>query len=191
MFPSLRRWLGRGVCPYQFSFVLTSWFRRLILSPETLAERLDLSPDMTVLELGPGPGYFSSAVARCLPQGRHLLVDLQIEMLEIARRRIHNDGSLHIHFIQASGFELPFASDSIDAVFLVAVFGEIRSPVHALREMRRVLKPGGLLSLTEQPGDPDFVPQKWYIENLPLESFERVNTFGKGKNFTLNFRKAG
>jgi uncharacterized protein len=159
VFSALRRWFGRGVCPYQFSFILSSWLRRLVLPPETLVKRMDLSPTMTVLELGPGPGYFSHAIQSCLPQGRLLLVDLQREMLEIARSRFRSYGQEPMIFVQASGLDLPLAPSSVDAVVMVAVFGELPQPTLALQELYRVLKPGGLLSLTEQPGDPDFVCQ--------------------------------
>ena len=42
--------------------------------------RLDLSPDFRVLALGPGPGYFSPTVARSVPEGKLVLVDVQQEM---------------------------------------------------------------------------------------------------------------
>jgi len=60
----IKRYFGRGICPYQLSFVLGSALRRLVLSPEELADRLHLTGASQVLEIGPGPGYFSVKVAR-------------------------------------------------------------------------------------------------------------------------------
>jgi ubiquinone/menaquinone biosynthesis C-methylase UbiE len=60
---------------------LGSALRRLVLSPEKLADCLHPDEAARVLEIGPGPGYFSVEVARRLSQGRLDLFDLQREML--------------------------------------------------------------------------------------------------------------
>ena len=78
----LKRGFGRGTCPHQLAFLLESGLRRFILSPDRLAERLELKEASRVLELGPGPGYFSRAVARRVARGYLMLVDLQHEMLQ-------------------------------------------------------------------------------------------------------------
>ena len=59
--------------------------RKFILSPRKLADRLHLKEDSQVLEIGPGPGYFSVEVARRVPHGHLELFDIQQEMLEKAR----------------------------------------------------------------------------------------------------------
>jgi len=56
---AIRSFVGRGTFPHQLSFVLGSTLRRFVLSPEELANRLHLSQAARVLEVGPGPGYFS------------------------------------------------------------------------------------------------------------------------------------
>ena len=50
---TIKRFLGKGVCPYQISFILDFPLRRLILSPKKLADRLHLRNDSRVLEIGP------------------------------------------------------------------------------------------------------------------------------------------
>jgi len=62
----IKRNLGRGLFPHQTSFTLVLPLRRLILSPEQLADRLHLNAASRVLEVEPGPGYFGVAVACCL-----------------------------------------------------------------------------------------------------------------------------
>ena len=84
----LRRLTGRGTYPHQFAFLLLNPLRGLILRPRTLVTRLHLRDHFRVLELGPGPGYFSAAVARAVPRGNLVLIDIQREMLEKARRRL-------------------------------------------------------------------------------------------------------
>ncbi|WP_456414007.1 methyltransferase domain-containing protein [Oceanithermus profundus] len=184
------RFFGRGAFAPDLSFVLLSPLRRLVLPPERLAERLHLNEGARVLELGPGPGYFSVAVARRLPRGRLELLDLQPQMLERARRRLARAGleSRAGFTVGAADAPLPWSDGSFDVAFLVAVLGELNDPLACLREVRRVLKPGGLLSITEQPGDPDFVPAERVRELAARAGFEPCESYGSGRNFTLNFR---
>jgi ubiquinone/menaquinone biosynthesis C-methylase UbiE len=185
----LKRGVGRGTCPHQLAFLLEFGLRRFILSPERLAERLELQEAARVLELGPGPGYFSRAVARCVPRGYLLLVDLQSEMLQKARRKLARAGLANVGFVQAEGGALPVPSGAWDCVFLVAVLGEVSDRRSCLREIHRVLRPGGLLSLTEQPGDPDFIPLPEARELVEGTGFHFERVYGGGKNYTASFRK--
>ncbi len=59
----LGRFGGKGTYPHELSFLLNFPLRRLLLSPETLANRLHLRENSLVLEVGPGPGFFSREVA--------------------------------------------------------------------------------------------------------------------------------
>jgi ubiquinone/menaquinone biosynthesis C-methylase UbiE len=153
-----RRAQGRGTYPHELAFLLTHPARKLIHSPARLARCLGLEAlpaGARVLELGPGPGYYSPEIARHLPRGRLALCDLQIEMLRKARRRLRRAGLANWSCTQAEASALPFAPASFDVVFLVAVLGEVPDPPACLAAVARVLRPGGLLSVTELPGDPD------------------------------------
>jgi len=185
----LRRGSGRGTYPHQLAFLLEFGARRFILSPEKLIDRLELKEDARVLELGPGPGYFSRAVARRIPRGHLLLVDLQSEMLRKARAKLDRAGLRNVGFVQANGIALPFPSGAWDCVFLVAVLGEVPDPGACVREIHRVLRPGGLLSLTEQPGDPDYVALADARALAEGAGFRFEKVFGGGKNYTASFRK--
>src|SRR5215472_14952795 len=115
----LRRLTGRGTYPHQFAFLLLLPFRGLILSPKALIKRLGLKQNLRVLELGPGPGYFSVEVARNVPHGQLCLVDIQHEMLQKARRRIRRTGLANTSYVQASAMALPFLPETFDIAFLV------------------------------------------------------------------------
>ena len=82
-----RRARGRGMYPHELAFLLTLPLRRMIQPPQRLAARLALFSEARVLEVSPGPGYFSPAVAARVPRGRLVLLDMQLEMLAKARRR--------------------------------------------------------------------------------------------------------
>lgn len=188
-FEILKGTFGRGVYPHEMGFSLTLPLRRLVLSPGTLADRLSLDESARVLELGPGPGYFSIEVARRVPVGGLELFDLQYGMLETAQRRLEAANAHHVGLTQGDGRWLPFADQTFDVVFTVAVLGEVPDPRACVREIHRVLRSGGTFSNTEQPGDPDFLPPNVVCEMAESAGFGFVEQFGNGKNYTVNFEK--
>jgi ubiquinone/menaquinone biosynthesis C-methylase UbiE len=149
------RFSGQGAYPHELAGLLLIPLRRLILSPEQLVQQLRLERTSRVLELGPGPGFFSVAVARAVPEGRHELVDIQREMLERARGRLRQAGLRHAGATQANAMALPFRAGTFDVAFLVAVLGEVPDPKACVASIAHVLRPGGRLVLAELPGDPD------------------------------------
>jgi ubiquinone/menaquinone biosynthesis C-methylase UbiE len=185
----LKRGAGRGTCPHQLAFLLEFNLRRFILSPERLADRLELQEASRVLELGPGPGYFSRAVARRIPRGYLMLIDLQLEMLQKVRGKLARAGLGNVGFAQANGTALPLPSGTWDCVFLVAVLGEVSDPSSCLQEIHRLLRPGGLLSVTEQPGDPDFIALPDARKLVEGVGFRLQKVYGGGKNYTASFRR--
>ncbi|MBD3406137.1 MAG: methyltransferase domain-containing protein [Candidatus Lokiarchaeota archaeon] len=180
----VRSFFGKGVCPYQFSFGLLNPFRRFILSPSELVNRLNLMSDSRILELGPGPGYFSREISNRVDNGQHIMADIQKEMLEKVRSRLGSNN--RTGFIQANGEKMPFLDKTFDVVFLVAVLGEIPDKLMCLKEINRILTDNGLLSITEQPGDPDSLTTKEILEIAELAGFRQRRIYGKGSNFTLN-----
>src|SRR5262245_15085438 len=154
------RFSGRGVYPPELAFLLQLPLRDLLFSRRKLVEALHLSPSSVVLEIGPGPGFFSPSVARAIPAGRLELLDLQLPMLQKARRRVRRRKLANVHFTCGSASRLPYGSGTFDVAFLVAVLGEVSAPTDCLREIARVLRPGGILSITELPGDPDALPRE-------------------------------
>ena len=110
-------------------------------------------------------------------------------MLEKARHKIESAGLRNVGFTQGDAVDLPFDESEFDVVFLVAVLGEVSNKERCLAAIYRVLKPSGLLSITEQPGDPDFLPLPVVRSLAEKQGFEFVESFGKKKNYTVNFRK--
>jgi ubiquinone/menaquinone biosynthesis C-methylase UbiE len=160
-----------------------------VLSPSQLVSHLQLTASSRVLEVGPGPGFFSVAVARAASRGRLELVDIQLEMLDRARRRLREAGVRHAAFTQASAAALPFRAAVFDVAFLAAVLGEVADPAACVASIARVLRPGGRLVVAELPGDPDALTSDQLRRlaagtGLTLVSSRRVSratitTFGK------------
>ena len=146
---------GKGVFPYKFAFTLLFPIRNIFLSPERLIERLELKEDFFVLEIGPGPGYFSIKVAQKLTKGKLVLADIQQEMLDYAKKRIDKKGLDNIEYKLCDGERLDFENESFDRVFMVTVIGEVTEKEKYIREIERILKKEGVLSISELAGDPD------------------------------------
>jgi ubiquinone/menaquinone biosynthesis C-methylase UbiE len=142
-----------AACPYSQRLFLD--LPRPFMRRQTLRAMLDLAPGERVLEVGPGIGYYSLDVARQLaPDGRLDVLDLQQPMLDELMRRAALLGTANIVATQGDARDLPFPTATFDAAFLVATLGEIPDRDQALRELHRVLKPGGRLVVGEGQPDP-------------------------------------
>lgn len=180
---------GKGLYPPKYSWLLLLPFRNLYLSPAKLANRLSLKKDSVVLEMGCGPGYFSPEIARRIPEGKLLVSDIQPEMLEKAKRRIQSKGITNVEYHPASENGLPVKSEFVDIIFLVTVLGEIEKRELFLNEMYRVLKVGGIISISEQRGDPDSLTLEEVKSILAPYGFHIEKSFGNQRTFTANFKK--
>jgi ubiquinone/menaquinone biosynthesis C-methylase UbiE len=145
-----------SACPYGQRFWVEA--PHPFITRARLLETLAPRPGERILEVGPGTGYYSLAVAGALePEGALELLDVQPEMLDHTLARAREAGVANIHGAEADARRLPFEDASFDAAYLVAVLGEIPDQGAALRELRRVLKPGGRLVVGELFGDPHMV----------------------------------
>ena len=154
----LRQTRRTGMFPYPHwaSVFLDNPIRRLVDRPGAIIDRLALSGAERVLELGPGPGFYSTEIARRVPRGHLDLFDIQPEMLAKARRNLETAGfhDVGYHTGDASG-GFPFPDGHFDVAFLAAVLGEVPDKRACIRELARVLRPGGSLILVESFPDPD------------------------------------
>lgn len=166
-------------CPYSLATALEMPGRRLVAGPRRVLDAFGVGPGRTVLEIGPGTGYYSVETARRVgPAGRLICVDLQQEMLEHARRRVEAAG-LRASFMRGDATALPLRPGAVDHVLLVTVLGEIPDRTAALREIRRVLRMGGELSVSEQLPDPDFVTIRALRRELTAAGFVEKGTRGR------------
>ena len=94
-----------------------------------------------VLEVAPGPGYFSIELAKL---GSYAItgMDLSETMVELARIKAAEAG-VSVSFVRGSASKMPLQNSSFDFLLCRAAFKNFAEPVHALREMCRVLRPGG------------------------------------------------
>src|SRR5580698_10244944 len=110
-----------------------------------------LQPDSRVLEIAPGPGYLSVALARLGPYQVSGL-DISRSFVRIATENAARAG-VAVDFQQGDAANIPFAGDTFDFIVCRAAFKNFGDPEGALREMRRVLKPGGEALLIDMSRD--------------------------------------
>jgi SAM-dependent methyltransferase len=145
-----------SACPYNQRF----WVQAphpLITRPR-LREALAPDPGQRLLEVGPGTGYYALEVAEWLgADGRLDVFDLQQEMLDHTLLRAEQRGLGNLVAVRGDARELPYEDDCFDAAYLVTVLGEIPDQEAALRELARVVRPGGRVVVGELLGDPHWV----------------------------------
>ncbi len=100
-----------------------------------------------LLDIGCGPGTITMGIARIVAPGEVTAMDLAECQLAIAREHAAREQLKNIRFLSGSIYELPFSNDTFDVVFCHTVFEHLKEHVSAMREIRRVLKPGGSVAL--------------------------------------------
>ncbi len=121
---------------------------------------LGLQAGDAVLDIGTGPGFLAEEMATEVgPSGRVAGVDRSREMLALARQRCA--GHSEVAFHEADAVEMPFPDATFDAAAIVQVYEFIPDMPAALRELNRVLKPGGRAVIV----DTDWASMVWEAED--------------------------
>lgn len=145
-----------SACPYSQRFWVQAPHPGI--TRDRLREILEPVAGERVLEVGPGTGYYTLDLAEWVGhEGTIEVFDLQQEMLDHTIRRAREKGLWNVKPTQGDAQELPYEDDSFDAAILITVLGEIPDQDAALREIARVLRPGGRLVVGELFGDPHMV----------------------------------
>lgn len=179
----------KGVFPSKYAFTLLIPVRNIFLSPKQLIKRLQLKENMQVLELGPGPGYFSTKVAGVLSKGKLVLADVQNEMLNYAKKRITKKGLINVEYYLCDGKSFRFEENTFDRIFMVTVIGEVENKDAYMAEFYRILKKDGILSVSEQAGDPDKMSINEVKQLAGKYNFLVDTIYGEERNYTINFKK--
>jgi ubiquinone/menaquinone biosynthesis C-methylase UbiE len=147
--------MAERLCPWWIGYLLASPIRRWMQNPEELLAPY-VREGMTVLEPGPGMGFFTMPMARMVgPAGRVVAVDIQARMLEELRRRAAKAGlsqRIEIRLAKADSLGIEDLKSRIDFVLAFAMVHEMPSAEAFFREARAALKPGGLMLLAEPAG---------------------------------------
>ncbi|MBN1128893.1 MAG: class I SAM-dependent methyltransferase [Chitinispirillaceae bacterium] len=153
------------VCPWWMGYFLIHPLRRFLHDPVRI-----LSPyvreGMTVLEIGPGMGYFTIPLARMAGrEGRVVTVDIQEKMLAALQKRAAGAGlsdRIETRLVRADTLGVNELNGRFDFAFAFAVVHEVPDQAVLLCELHAALKPGGKLLMAD--------PRS----HFPREEFDRV-----------------
>ncbi|HEU5317404.1 MAG TPA: methyltransferase domain-containing protein [Chloroflexota bacterium] len=108
-----------------------------------------LKPGMRLLDCGCGPGTITVGFAQRVAPGDVVGIDIRPNVVEQARGLAAERGIANVTFDVGSVYQLPYPDAAFDAAFASALLQHLDSPVDALKEMRRVLKPGGVAGIAD------------------------------------------
>jgi ubiquinone/menaquinone biosynthesis C-methylase UbiE len=173
---------------------LASPIRRWMVKPEELLAPY-IREGMTVLEPGPGMGFFTLPIARMAgPQGRVVAVDIQPRMLDGLRRRAAKAGLLariETRQVPSDSMKLDDLKGAVDFVLAFAVVHELPSAEVFFHEAAAVLKPGGLLLLAEPVGHVHPEAFAIELEAARQAGLQPINGLKIRRSLTALFRKNG
>ena len=118
----------------------------------------EVQQDMDVLDVGCGPGTITADLAELVPEGSVTGVDTHPGILEQARSACAERGLRNTGFATADVHALDFPDDTFSVVHAHQTLQHLGDPVRALREMRRVCRPGGAVAVR----DADYSAMFWY-----------------------------
>jgi SAM-dependent methyltransferase len=149
-----------------------------------------LKPGVSVLDVGSGPGTITVDMARLVAPGDVLGIDTSDQVVADAAGLAADNGLANVSFRVADAYRLDLPDDAFDVVHAHQVLQHLADPVAALREMRRVLKPGGILAVR----DVDYGATTWY-PRLPgldawLATYEAAARASGGEPFAGRHLKA-
>jgi ubiquinone/menaquinone biosynthesis C-methylase UbiE len=119
-----------------------------------------LQPGWRLLDVGCGPGTITTGLAEAVGPGEVIGVDFAEQAVESARAAAAERGDTRTRFEQADVYALPYDDASFDVVHCHQVLHHLTDQVAALREMRRVCRPGGLVAVREV----DYAGMVWFPE---------------------------
>ena len=112
--------------------------------PDEVVRALQLSPAMTVADVGAGTGYFAVRLARAVPQGQVIATDIEPDMVKYLNERAQRE---HLSNLRATSDKL--APRSVDAILVVHVWHHVDDRTAFAKELVAALKPGGRIIVVE------------------------------------------
>jgi ubiquinone/menaquinone biosynthesis C-methylase UbiE len=130
-----------------------------------------LSGASAILEVAPGPGFLAVELAK---RGFAVTgLDVSKTFVELARKNAENSG-VRIRFERGNASQMPFADQSFDFLVCRAAFKNFADPVGALKEMHRVLKPGGRGLIIDLRRDASMTDIATYVDGLGVAFANRL-----------------
>ncbi|KAI5450868.1 hypothetical protein NCC49_002609 [Naganishia albida] len=108
-----------------------------------------LQPSSSILDVGCGPGSITLGFASLVPDGSVVGLDTSEELMERNTQNAREKGMRNVSFVVGDIYSLPFADATFTITHIHQVLCHLTDPLRALRELRRVTRPGGLIAARE------------------------------------------
>ncbi|ALO46733.1 class I SAM-dependent methyltransferase [Pseudohongiella spirulinae] len=183
-------YLGReisGVMGHQAAGWLERTQRTHEEMPDDVVANMNLKPDDVVADIGAGTGYFSFRMARQVPQGKVIAVDIQPEMLAIIEQRIQETGLNNVEPLLGEIDNPRLQPGTVDAALLVDAYHEFSHPFEMMQVIYDALRPGGRVFLIEYRAEDDSVPIRPLHKMSEEQVVREMSVFGLHWDDTLDF----
>jgi len=155
--------------------------------PDQVVANMNLDPDHVVADIGAGSGYFSFRIAKLVPEGKVLAVDIQPEMLALIEQRKSAEGVTNIEGVLGQVDDPNLQPNSIDAAIMVDAYHEFSHPFEMIDGINDALRVGGRIFLLEYRGEDDSVPIRPLHKMTEEQVVKEMSVFGLEWTDTLDF----
>lgn len=129
-----------------------------------------LEPGQRLLDVGCGPGTLTIGLAARVAPGEVIGVDRSAAVLDLARDQAARAGATNVSFTAGDAYALPFEDGSVDVAHAHQLLQHLQDPVAALAELRRVVRPGGLVAVR----DADYAGMTWFPQHPALDEWSAL-----------------
>ena len=129
-----------------------------------------LKPGMSILDLGCGPGTITLDLGKLVAPGEVVGIDVSAAVIDEARNAQAAESQTNVSFTTGDAYDTGFADDSFDVVHAHQVLQHVSDPVALLIEMRRVVKPGGIVAAR----DADYAAMSWWPQDPRLDRWNEI-----------------
>ncbi len=155
--------------------------------PDEVVANMTLEPDHVVADIGAGSGYFSFRIAKLVPEGKVLAVDIQPEMLALIEQRKAAEGVSNIEGVLGAVDNPNLPANSIDAAIMVDAYHEFDHPFEMIDGINNALRVGGRIFLLEYRGEDASVPIRPLHKMTEEQVVKEMGVFGLEWTDTLDF----
>ncbi len=146
--------------------------------PSVLIKNMDLKPTDVVADIGAGTGYFSFRMAKLVPQGQVLAVDIQPEMLDMIRASAKEKSITNVEPVLGTISDPKLPEKGVDVVLLVDAYHEFDHPHEMMEGIVKSLKPNGRVVLVEFRGEDPKVPIKPHHKMTEAQAIKEMSAVG-------------
>ena len=129
-----------------------------------------LKDGVQLLDAGCGPGNITAGLAALIPNGKAVGIDFSAEIISQAQNEYPSEKFENLEFQQGDIYELQFEDETFDLIYIHQVLQHLSDPVRTLKEIKRVLKPNGIIALRES----DYSAFTWFPELPELDRWREL-----------------